>query len=264
MKRFLVCSCFFLITIFLLLIITPSPVLSANGDGNNVDVLTALLFSWARSPINWTQGLIFSLTGLVGGLITIFTLIGGTIPGTYGQAQIEIDRERLERISRTLEVLIQSQDSNAEKIHEVENAANNLRDDLRAERWRQFTTASLLYGFLAAFFSAALATNLLQAIVIGAGWTSFLGSVGLQSDFRRRKEFKDEALENALPIIEAEEARQKQNTNIVPDGLENHDETIVAPRFSQNKVYSYFQPSTYLGSVDFPKLIEDIVIARKL
>lgn len=170
---------------------------------NTETIIVENLFAWARSnPVNWAQGFIFAALGLVGGLITIFTLIGGAIPGTVGQVQIEATQEQLDRLSQKLENLVNSKSVDAGAINAVEQVVNNLRDDLRAERWRQFFIAAVLYALLAAFFATALATNLIQAIVIGAGWTGFLGSLGLKRDFEKRKEIKDEALNSTIPTIQ--------------------------------------------------------------
>ncbi|HEY6723642.1 MAG TPA: hypothetical protein VI197_06395 [Polyangiaceae bacterium] len=46
-----------------------------------------------------------------------------------------------------------------------------------------------------------LARDLLQAIVIGAGWTAFLGAVGLKSEYARRKEKKDDVSNKLEALI---------------------------------------------------------------
>jgi len=116
------------------------------------------LFTWASTtPPNWGRGALFAVLGLVGALVTIFSLIGGAVPITAGQAKIDADTERLERLSQRLEELITASSLNAAAIEAVESAVNNLRDDLRAERWRQFGIAAFLYAVLGAFFSAMLA-----------------------------------------------------------------------------------------------------------
>jgi len=77
-----------------------------------------------------------------------------------------------------------------------------LRDDLRSDMRQQFALAATLYVVLGAFFAAALAQDLLQALVIGAGWTAYLGAFGLKRDYAERKLIKDKAteeLEAALP-----------------------------------------------------------------
>jgi hypothetical protein len=101
-------------------------------------------------------------------------------------------------LSQRLEELITASPPDAAAIVAVESTINNLRDDLWAERWRQFGIATVLYAVLGAFFSAMLAKDLLQALVIGAGWTGLLGTLGLKKDYAERKAPKDATLEKIL------------------------------------------------------------------
>ena len=157
------------------------------------------LFAWATStPPDWARGGLFFVLGLLGALVTVFTLIGGAVPGTAGQMKIDADSDRLERMSKRLEELTAATPPNAPAISAVEAAVNNLRDDLTSERWRQFAIAAVLYATLGAFFSCLLARDILQALVIGAGWTGFIGSLGLKADYAARKAAKDEVLTTAV------------------------------------------------------------------
>ena len=160
------------------------------------------LFKWASgdSP-DWTRGIFYALVGLIGALITVFSLIGGAIPGTAGYMRIEAGMKRVEERERALDILIKNPTKNAEQIKAVEIATNNLRDDIRENRRRQFALAASLYAILGAFSAMLLAQDLLQALVIGAGWTAFVGAMGLKKDYAERKAVKDqttEALEKAL------------------------------------------------------------------
>lgn len=165
------------------------------------------LLTWATAtPPDWGRGALLAGMGLVGALVTIFGLIGGVVPGTAGQAQIDADTARLKRLSEELEKLITASTRDPATITAVEATVNNLRDDLRAERWRQFAIATLLYAILGAAVSTLLASDVLQALVIGAGWTGLLGSLGLKRDYAERKELKDTALERTVERAEKAEA----------------------------------------------------------
>jgi hypothetical protein len=156
----------------------------------------ANLFTWARTtPPDWGRGGLMAGLGLVGALVTVFGLIGGVIPGTAGQAKIDADTNRLNKLYDRFQVLIDAPSIEADDVVAVEKAIDSLRDDLRAERRRQFGIAAVLYAILGAFFSALLAQDLLQALVIGAGWTGYIGSLGLKSDYAERASTKDTALE---------------------------------------------------------------------
>lgn len=177
----------------------------------NPPIDIANLFAWATAtPPEWGRGVLFALLGLIGSLVTIFGLIGGAVPGTSGQAKIDADNERLERLSVRQEEIINSIPLDTVAMAEIEKTVNNLRDDLRAERWRQFKIAAVLYAVLGAFFATLLARDILQAIVIGAGWTGFLGTLGLKRDYAERKTLKDAAMEKALSHAKRLERSMKE------------------------------------------------------
>jgi hypothetical protein len=162
------------------------------------------LFPWyvdSESP-DWVTGVLYALLGLVGALITVFGLIGSAIPGTAGFANIEAGMKRVEEREKILDKLIKDSERNPEEIKAVEIATNNLRDDLREDRRRQFGLAAGLYTVLGAFFAAMLARDLLQAILIGAGWTASFGALGLKKDYAQRKIIKDEATERLESAVE--------------------------------------------------------------
>ena len=179
----------------------------------------ANLVPWIKkNPPDWGTGTLFAVLGLIGSLVTIFSLIGGAVPGTAGQAQIDADTERLERLSRRLETLINTAEINSDAIAAVENTVNNLRDDLRSEKWRQFFIATGFYAILGAFFAALLAQDILQALMIGAGWTSFIGTLGMKKDYAERKFIKDEILEEFFNHTKKLEALLKEK-DILPQDL---------------------------------------------
>jgi hypothetical protein len=152
---------------------------------------------------DYKRGGLLAAGGILGALVTTFGLIGGVFPGTAGKAEIDADAERLKTLSERLVELVAAEGADADKIRAVEKSVNNLRDDLRSERWRQFAVASIFYVALGAAIAALLASNLLQAIVIGAGWTGLVGSLGLKSDYAKRKAVKDSALEETVNLLKA-------------------------------------------------------------
>jgi hypothetical protein len=161
---------------------------------------------WATgTTIDWAKGGLLLMFGAAGALFTIFTLIGGVVPGTAGQAQIETDTAMLAKWTQKLSTLIEG-----EKVREIDAtqvAVQNLRRDATRERWRQFVFASVLYLLLGAFFAAVLADDLLQAAAIGAGWTAAAGSLGLKSDYSKRKETKDDVIVSYQDHVETLERK---------------------------------------------------------
>jgi hypothetical protein len=161
------------------------------------------LFTWAttgESP-DIFAGVMYALLGMMGALITIFGLIGGGVPGTAGYTEIEAGLNRLEARAKALDKLILENTDNASQIQAVQEANTNYRAQLSRERWRQFLFAASLYAILGAFFSSMLAQNIIQALIIGAGWTAYLGALGLKKDFARRKAIKDETTEKLEEVI---------------------------------------------------------------
>jgi hypothetical protein len=183
--------------------------------------------SWATGDkVDWSKGGLLALFGLAGALFTVFTLVGGVVPGTAGQATVEADTKRLEVWTLQLEKQItRSGGCEAPCLEAINNSVSALRSAVTRERWRQFLLASVLYVLLGAFVAAALTQDLVQAAAIGAGWTGIVGSLGLKRDYSKRSDTKDEAIaalkdhidrvvqKAEAPAVEvtAEEARPSQD-----------------------------------------------------
>jgi hypothetical protein len=189
-----------------------TPTDSAGGDaGASTSNSTAAppvsaittLFHW-HSPGRggWSLGWLYALLGLVGALVTMFSSIGGAVPGTAGQAKIDADEKRLQLYNEDLRKLTLDPQTDSKRIDAVNEVVDRLRDDLHAERWRQFGIALLFYTFLGAFFAMALAQDLLQALVIGAGWTGYMGSFGLKRDAQERKNVKNEVIAEVQTLVD--------------------------------------------------------------
>ena len=171
------------------------------GDSTPIEVVN--LFTWATgASVDWGTGALYAFLGLIGALVTVFSLIGGAIPGTSGSVRIEAGMKRVEEREKILDKLIEEPNKNPEVIKAVEIATNNLRDDMRDDRRRQFALAAALYALLGGFFAALLARDLLQALVIGSGWTACLGALGLKKDYAARKSMKDQTTEKLTEKFE--------------------------------------------------------------
>lgn len=189
-----------------------SPIAHAQDAGQEDDEVTvADLFSWYSSDDpQWSTGGFYAALGLVGAIFVAFGLIGGAVPGTAGQANIERDEARVERMNKQLESLISGSNTDPARLAATEAAVDRWRDDVRSERWRQYTVACILYAILGAFFASMLAKDILQALVIGAGWTGVLGSLGLRSDYAQRKSTKDDALERVVEQLKIQTLQPAQ------------------------------------------------------
>jgi hypothetical protein len=171
-------------------LLVAAPAAAADAAPAAGDVVA--LFPWMPDV---QLGFIVAVTGLIGALIPVFGAVGGAIPGTAGSAKIDADEARLVRLADQLDALIRERPVDANAVSAVESAVNGLRDDLRSERRNQFLWAGLLYAVLGVAFALFLAGNALQAVAIGAGWTAFIGTFGLRSDYTARRDVKNDVIE---------------------------------------------------------------------
>lgn len=175
-----------------------SPV-AAGESGSSATVL----FHWADPTPDWSLGGLYAGLGLAGALVTLFALIGGAIPGTDGTARIDAESQRLETFYARLVELTNEPVLDAAAISALNDTVDKLRDDLTQERWRLFAMGFVLYALLGSFFAMALARDYVQALVVGAGWTGVIGSLGLKSEFTARKQIKDKVLDDVQSMMPA-------------------------------------------------------------
>ena len=184
-----------------LLLATCSPA-TAQPTGSETSVTQ--VFRWYP---HWPLGGFYAGLGVAGALIVMFSMLGGAIPGTAGRAHIDIERARLDELNKHLSQALDTKPISSDTVKALGEMIDTARDDLRAELWRQYVLGAVLYTILGAFFASALAGDAIQAIVLGATWTSFLGVFGLKQDFASRNAVKEEALrtsEEALTAVQAD------------------------------------------------------------
>jgi len=202
------------------------------SEPQNENITDLDLFTWANTdPPNWTLGLLYAFLGLVGALVAIFALIGTAVPGTDGAAIIEADTIRLKNNSDRLDTLIQSEKCDSECIKALGTVVNDLRDDINAEKWHQFKYAVPIYLILGAVFATMLALTLLQAILIGFGWTGVIGVLGLKSDYQYRKSLKDAQMDDQKKQIKDLEAKVPKDQRDPAKATPTPQETIREMKF---------------------------------
>ena len=203
------------------------------SEPQNENITDLDLFTWANTdPPNWTLGLLYAFLGLVGALVAIFALIGSAVPGTEGAAIIEADTIRLKNNSDRLDTLIQSEKCDSECIKALGTVVNDLRDDINAEKWHQFKYAVPIYLILGAVFATMLALTLLQAILIGFGWTGVIGVLGLKSDYQYRKSLKDAQMDDQKKQIKDLEAKVPKDQRDPAKATPTPQETIREMNFN--------------------------------
>jgi hypothetical protein len=146
------------------------------------------LFSWLTTdPPDWRSGILFAVLGFFGALVPAYGLIGGVFPGTEGKARIESATKHLDQLQQLLDTWYTSPLATADpktdpRIQDLRQTIDEERRTIMKEKWRQFAIATPLYALLGAFFAAAIAQDVLQALVIGTGWTTIAGTLGLRKD----------------------------------------------------------------------------------
>jgi hypothetical protein len=148
-------------------------------------------FVWL--PDNPLVGAAIGVAALLGALFTVFTSIGGVLPGTAGKSKLDAEEARLDSYYKSFSDHLAS-GGDAATIKALGDVIDQLRDDIGSERRRQFGLGAVLYAVLGVAAALALATNWVQAVVISAGWTAYVGTFGLKSDYGVRKAAKDDAL----------------------------------------------------------------------
>jgi hypothetical protein len=180
-------------------------------------VSNATILFWANDkPIDWFSGLALAFTGAIGALVTVFFLIGGAVPGTVGKVNIDYDAEQLKEYKEKLKVMWSKELTTVdlEKAKELKSMVYDFSNQLNKERWHQFSLAAILYVAIGAFFAAFLARDILQALIIGAGWTGYLGALGLKSDAEERGSRKNDKIDELVGSL-------KEKDKIIEDKSRN-------------------------------------------
>jgi hypothetical protein len=213
----------------------------------------ATLWQWAQQG-DVAKGVIFPLLGLAGALFVAFTLVGGTVPGPAGKAQLDKDRELLDDLTAQMKDALAKGEARG---GELRLAVGDLRDDYNRERLSQWIVAAILYAVLGAFFANALAQDMLHAVAIGASWTGLVGTFGLKSDFEQRKAEKDAAIDTLADTIAA--ATQKPRRRAGSDARRRRRVAAPPPR-----VAAVRERLDLTGVASIDRILDDADVARAL
>lgn len=180
------------------------------------------LFAWY--PDNWGQGGLYFLLGLAGALVTVYLFLGEMLPSMGGQVEYERTRITLEHYVEQREELINKRNEvalgradeglHADSLDKLSKDLNDITEllekRLRSERWRLFALGFPIYLVLGGFFSAAFASNFLEALVIGFGWTLIADRLGLQrkdAQLQILRESDVNKLKNRVKDLQADRER---------------------------------------------------------
>lgn len=177
-------------------LLSPASAILATLDGPTS--AGEVFFPWARSGgfgANWAEGIGFAALGIIGALVTVYFLLGSFLPSMGGKAEYDETRVELEdligrrdaqlaireRFARgEMPALPPAQLAEADRLTAELTAAVDKKADLLEKQRRGLQLVGFpLYVVLGAAFAVLFATNALQALLIGFGWTAIADRVGL-------------------------------------------------------------------------------------
>jgi hypothetical protein len=180
------------------------------------------IFPWAEDggvSKNWRDGLFLFIVGFVGALATVFLFLGEFLPSMGGKADYDavlgetevLKKQRDEAIATRTRLLAAADVAGGdvawrkEQLRGQEGLTQDLdtviaREEKRSTtlKWRLGLLGMPMYLLLGGFFAAAFATNFLQALLFGFGWTAVAERIGLKRETEAKVQRKDEIVA-ALP-----------------------------------------------------------------
>ncbi|MGI8519013.1 MAG: hypothetical protein ACR2MC_00130 [Actinomycetota bacterium] len=172
------------------------------------------------------MGLGFGALGLMGALVTIYLFLGESLPSMGGKAEYESLRLELEdfkeRRDKTLRAREKFARGEADDTPEDQLRAQDelsadynatitrLESQLARERWRLYLIGFPVYLVLGAAFAVLFASNTLQAILVGFGWTALADRIGLKRELEVKREKKDRQIQE-LEEVASEQTKRAQN-----------------------------------------------------
>ena len=188
--------------------------------GVDVGGAADVLFPWVKSggvSENWVEGLGLFALGLLGALVTAYLFLGEFLPSMGGKATYDVLSIEIEDLARRRNDVLALREryvrGELSLTNERLRAAERLTEQLTQAHDAKQTEASrlrthlLLVGFpmyvlVGGAFAVLFATNLLQALLIGFGWTAVADRIGLQRELEQKGHKREEQVDRL-----AEEAR---------------------------------------------------------
>jgi hypothetical protein len=187
-----------------------------------------VLFPWVDSggfDANWGEGLGFAVLGIVGALVTIYLFLGGFLPSMGGKAEYEATRLEIGDLIRrrekqiTLRELYTRGESgiSEERLDEADKLTDDLGSMIEAKEARAaklrrelIAVGFPLYVLLGGAFAVLFATNALQAVLVGFGWTAVADRVGLRSELDEKSRQREDEINKLTDKAEAAELLRQE------------------------------------------------------
>lgn len=185
-----------------------------------------VLFPWAELGIfkaDWRLGALYLGLGAVGALATVYFFTGELLPGIGGGVmlrELEFERKdlksRRDEVMKQREVLASRARSSPDELSALaslttsfDHQITELTAAIDRERRRALRVGPPLYVALGGFFAMALASNALQALATGLGWTAVLSARGLRKDEQAVKQVAGAEMDKVGTAYQAQLERYK-------------------------------------------------------
>jgi hypothetical protein len=189
-----------------------------------------VLFPWIDSggfDANWGEGVGFMALGIVGALVTIYLFLGGFLPSMGGKAEYEATRLEIGDLAKRRDKQITLRELHtrgeagvsAERLEEADKLTDDLgaiieAKEARAAKLRRELLAIgfPLYVVLGGVFAVLFASNALQAILVGFGWTAVADRIGLKRELDEKSRQREDEINKLTEQAEAAEMLRQELT----------------------------------------------------
>ena len=177
------------------------------SDNDSADTFNVELFGWAEAEggftDNWDTGLALALVGILGAAIAVFLVLGEPLPSAGSKAEYDLLGEELEEYQQALARTFALREMALtgpgpvvppERLAQIDALTDDLsRQVENVRRARQQLRRMLiglgvpLYLVIGAAIASAVADDLVQALVVGFGWTAVADRFGLRNELAVKK-----------------------------------------------------------------------------
>ncbi|HET7506838.1 MAG TPA: hypothetical protein VFJ53_00635 [Solirubrobacterales bacterium] len=179
-------------------------------DGDGTDIWSGF-FPWKTGgdfSDNLPTGVGLAAMGIIGALILIFGFLGSYLPSMGGKTEykallleIETLTKRRDRLLASREDYVSSGDDfGGERRREATALTQDLtaviksKEEEAQRKYRQVMRLGIpIYVLMGGGLAVLLATNALQALLIGFAWTSVIDRLGLKWEEEKKEEVKEES-----------------------------------------------------------------------
>jgi hypothetical protein len=156
------------------------------------------LFCWIQldGETDWERGALLFAMGFFGALAAVYFTLGTELPGFGQDAEVRVLKGEVDGYKRLVDESFEKEDT-ADRRQALAAELRAREANYHRLRRQAFALGGILYPLLGGFFAAAAAFTLLQAVLIGFGWTSFASAIGLKRSDAASSAIKQEEVERS-------------------------------------------------------------------